>query len=187
MAVRVALLAAGSTAVGRDPQFDRGAPLGETARASVRAAASRVPRTPTTLTAPSPRCRDTAAELGRTALVEGAIDDWDMGRWRGRALAEVAAGEPDAVAAWLGDPAAVPHGGESLLALCERVGGWLDRLADPAPAGRVLAIVEPAVVRAAVVHALHLPPPAFWRLDVRPLALTELSGRAGRWNLRLGA
>nr|EIF93375.1 phosphoglycerate mutase [Streptomyces tsukubensis NRRL18488] len=42
------------------------------------------------------------------------------------------------------------------------------------------------MVRAAVVHALALPPEAFWRLDVPALTVTELSGREGRWNLRLG-
>ncbi|WP_234485642.1 hypothetical protein [Streptomyces sp. MBT97] len=45
---------------------------------------------------------------------------------------------------------------------------------------------EPDVVRALLVSALGLPEPAFWRLDVRPLTAVELSGRAGRWNLRVG-
>ncbi len=50
----------------------------------------------------------------------------------------------------------------------------------------MLAVAEPAVVRAAIVHALGLPPALFWRLDVPPLTLTELTGRSGRWNLRCG-
>ncbi|MFD5389166.1 hypothetical protein ACFWMG_30430, partial [Streptomyces sp. NPDC127074] len=41
-------------------------------------------------------------------------------------------------------------------------------------------------VGAARAHALGLPAPAFWRLDVAPLTATELRGRAGRWNLRCG-
>lgn len=52
--------------------------------------------------------------------------------------------------------------------------------------GRLLAVVEPAVVRAALLHALGLPMETFWRLDVAPLTLTELSGRSGRWNLLCG-
>jgi broad specificity phosphatase PhoE len=56
----------------------------------------------------------------------------------------------------------------------------------PDDAGRVLAVTEPAVTRAAIVRALALPAEAFWRLDVAPLTLTELSGRSGRWNLRCG-
>jgi broad specificity phosphatase PhoE len=68
--------------------------------------------------------------------------------------------------------------------LCGRIGRWLTNA--PETDGRTLAVVEPEVVRAAVVRALDLPPTAFWRLDVPPLTVTELSGRAGRWNLRLG-
>jgi broad specificity phosphatase PhoE len=47
-----------------------------------------------------------------------------------------------------------------------------------------VAITHPAVVRAAIVHALGAPPAAFWRIDVAPLSRTDLSGRDGRWNLR---
>ncbi|MFK8911357.1 histidine phosphatase family protein [Streptomyces sp. YS-3] len=115
---------------------------------------------------------------------EPALADWDLGSWRGRRLDELSAEEPTGVRAWLTDPAAAPHGGESLLALVARVGAWLDTL--PVAGGRVLAVASPAVVRAAVTHALALPPASFWRLDVAPLTLTELSGRSGRWNLRCG-
>ncbi|MFJ2676158.1 histidine phosphatase family protein [Streptomyces sp. NPDC087525] len=54
------------------------------------------------------------------------------------------------------------------------------------PGGRLIAVVEPDIVRACAVHALGAPPAAFWRIDVRPLTATELSGRAGRWNLLSG-
>ncbi|GHJ93227.1 hypothetical protein SNE510_27460 [Streptomyces sp. NE5-10] len=37
-----------------------------------------------------------------------------MGRWCGRTLEEVAGAEAEAVSLWLSDPAAAPHGGESL-------------------------------------------------------------------------
>jgi hypothetical protein len=50
----------------------------------------------------------------------------------------------------------------------------------------VLAVVEPDVVRAAVVCALAAPAGVLWRVDVPPLTVTELSGRSGRWNLRAG-
>ncbi|KIF72592.1 phosphoglycerate mutase, partial [Streptomyces sp. AcH 505] len=87
-------------------------------------------------------------------------------------------------AAWLADPAAAPHGGESLAALHERVGAWLRDLAPEG--GRVVVVAEPDVVRAAVALAVGAPASAFWRIDVRPLTATELSGRNGRWNLLSG-
>ncbi|MFJ2648534.1 histidine phosphatase family protein [Streptomyces sp. NPDC087420] len=151
------------------------------------------PRTSRLYVSPTRRCRTTARALGLdadTAPLTGPAP-CAMGRWQGRTLDEVAAAEPESMAAWLADPAAAPHGGESLLALLTRVGEWLDALPD-APAedpdrrGRVLAVAEPDVIRAATAHALGAPPEAFWRIDVRPLSAVELSGRCGRWNLLAG-
>ncbi|MFC9608099.1 histidine phosphatase family protein [Streptomyces niveus] len=132
---------------------------------------------------PSLRCEQTAEALGLVAEPLPELRACAMGRWRGMRLDEVAATEPQAVAAWLADPAAAPHGGESLEALHTRVGHWLDAL--PADA-RVLAVAEPDVVRALTVHAIGAPAGVFWRIDVLPLTATELSGRNGRWNLRGG-
>ncbi|MFJ9076525.1 histidine phosphatase family protein [Streptomyces sp. NPDC102278] len=105
-----------------------------------------------------------------------------VGAWAGRALEEVAAEDPAAVGAWLTDPGYTPPGGESVAALIARVGAHLAELAR----GTHRVVVEQAVVRAAVVHALDLPAPVFWRLDARPDTVTTLTGRAGRWNLLLG-
>ncbi|WP_328789548.1 histidine phosphatase family protein [Streptomyces sp. NBC_00273] len=104
------------------------------------------------------------------------------GEWAGRTLDEVAGRDPAAVHAWLSDPAYAPPGGESVDALVARVGAELAGLAE----GTHRVVVEQAVVRAAVVHALELPAAAFWRLDVRPESVTTLTGRAGRWNLLVG-
>lgn len=104
------------------------------------------------------------------------------GEWAGRTLDEVAAEDPAAVRSWLTDPDYAPPGGESVAALIARVGAALAAL----PAGTHRAVVDQAVVRAAVVFALELPAAAFWRLDVRPDTVTNLTGRLGRWNLQLG-
>ncbi|MFE3248789.1 histidine phosphatase family protein [Streptomyces sp. NPDC059209] len=132
---------------------------------------------------PSLRCEQTAEALGLVTEPLPELRTCAMGRWRGMRLDEVAATEPQAVAAWLADPAAAPHGGESLEELHTRVGRWLDALADGA---RVVAVAEPDVVRALTVHAIGAPAGVFWRIDVLPLTATELSGRAARWNLRGG-
>ncbi|MFD8061247.1 histidine phosphatase family protein [Streptomyces cyaneofuscatus] len=210
MTVRVMLVSPAMNAALREARFDGDAPLDRAGERSARAAAAAVPRSGAVLSGPTERCLGTAAALGLAARAEPALTGWDLGRWSGRRLDEVGAAEPDAVAAWIGDPSAAPHGGESLRGLVERVGGWLDGAgagpgdtrgdggktgaADQRDAGdapdatdrSVLAVAEPAVVRAAVVHALALPVEAFWRLDVAPLVLTELSGRSRRWNVRLG-
>lgn len=133
--------------------------------------------------APTPRSRATGDALGYTPLVQLALRDCDMGRWRGMTLGEAMAREPAAVEAWLADPWGAPHGGESLLTFISRVGDWLDTrpVGDD---GRIVAVAEPAVVRAAVVYALKAPPSMYWSLDVRPLSTVAVTGRAGRWTLR---
>ncbi|MFE0136435.1 histidine phosphatase family protein, partial [Streptomyces sp. NPDC059037] len=81
-------------------------------------------------------------------------------------------------------PRPAPPGAHSLLAFISRVGGWL----DTRPVGdgsRILAVAEPAVVRAALVYALKAPPSTYWNIDVRPLSTVTLTGHGGRWNLRI--
>lgn len=135
---------------------------------------------------PTPRSRATGDALGFAPMAQPALRDCDMGRWRGLTFAEAAAREPAAVDAWLADPRAAPHGGEPLLTFISRVGGWLDtRPAQDITA--IVAVAEPAVVRAAVVYALNAPPRTYWYLDVRPLSTVTLTGGPGRWNLRLAA
>ncbi|WP_063750063.1 histidine phosphatase family protein [Streptomyces rimosus] len=135
------------------------------------------------LTSPSARCRETAEALGLRAAPDPGAAGCAMGRWRGLALEDVLAAEPEGVAAWLADPDSAAHGGEPLTRFLGRVTDWLTGLA--AEGGRVVAVVEPDVVRAAVVCALGAPPSSFWRVDVPPLTVTALSGRDGRWNVRV--
>ncbi|WP_030584738.1 histidine phosphatase family protein [Streptomyces anulatus] len=187
MTVRVMLIPPAMNAALREARFDGDAPLDRSGRERARAAAGAVPGAVLALSGPSERCRETTAALGLAARAEPALAGWNLARWAGRRLDDVAAAEPERVTAWLGDPSAAPHGGESLHDLIGRVGGWLDSLGGPdAPGTSFLAVAEAAVVRAAVVHGLRLPAEAFWRLDVAPLTLTELSGRSGRWNVGLG-
>ncbi|NEC03009.1 histidine phosphatase family protein [Streptomyces anulatus] len=187
MTVRVMLISPAMNAALREARFDGDAPLDRSGRERANAAADAVPTAGLTLSGPSERCRETSEALGLAARTEPALAGWDLARWSGRRLDDVAAAEPTRMSAWLGDPSAAPHGGESLRDLVGRIGGWLDSLGGPdAPGTAVLAVAEAAVVRAAVVHGLRLPAEAFWRLDVAPLTLTELSGRSGRWNVGLG-
>jgi broad specificity phosphatase PhoE len=116
--------------------------------------------------------------LGLAAVPDPGLADLDVAAWTGRKLEEIP--ETD-LRAWVDDPAAAPHGGESVLDLLDRVGGWLAyRKTVP---GRVVAVTHPAVVRAVLVTALRSPPEIFWRIDVPPLTTTLLHLR-GDWTLR---
>ncbi|MFI5682817.1 histidine phosphatase family protein [Streptomyces sp. NPDC051636] len=185
MTSRVMLVSPAISGALREARFDDGCPLDATGAARARSAAGSLPAADRMLASPTVRCRETASALGLDATAVAALAGLDVGRWRGRTLAELGADEPQAVAEWLADPAAAPHGGESVHRLCARVGVWLEEAARLP--GRTLAVVEPEVVRAATVRVLGAPESAFWRIDVAPLVATEFSGRAGRWNVRLGS
>ncbi|WP_369148220.1 histidine phosphatase family protein [Streptomyces sp. R44] len=184
MTLRLTLISPATNEALREVRFDDDAPLDPAGVARAEAVGSAVDPSPRAYCSPSPRCRGTAEALGLPAESVDALAGCAMGRWRGQTLMAVAAAEEAAVSAWLSDPTAAPHGGESLRDLRVRVGAWLDGLRDGS--GRVTAVVEPDVVRAAMVHALAAPDATAWRLDVRPLTAVHLSGRAGRWNLRAG-
>ncbi|MFJ2649447.1 histidine phosphatase family protein [Streptomyces sp. NPDC087420] len=189
MSVQVTLVAAARSSDLYDERFDEDRPLDRIGWHEIQLVAhSLVPLAAADLRycSPTPRSRATGDALGYAPMAQPALRDCDMGRWRGLTFAEAAAREPAAVDAWLADPRAAPHGGEPLLAFISRVGGWL----DTRPAQDIMAIVavaEPAVVRAAVVYALNAPPRTYWYLDVRPLSTVTLTGAPGRWNLRLDA
>jgi broad specificity phosphatase PhoE len=130
---------------------------------------------------PSLRSRKTAAAAGLDAEVVAELRECNFGTWAGRTLADVHAQDPAGAFAWMTDPHARPHGGETLAELLARVGGWLDAQAQLD--GRAIAITHGGVVKAAVVHALDAPAAAFWRVDSAPLAATELHAHEGRWTL----
>lgn len=188
MTSRVMMISPAISAALREARFDDGCPLDATGAARARSAAGSLPAAQRVLVSPTARCRETASALGFDGTVDGTVESapagLDVGGWRGRTLADVSADAPEAVALWLADPTAAPHGGESVHQLCERVSAWLDEAARFP--GRTVAVVEPEIVRAAAVRALGAPEPAFWRIDVPPLTVTEFSGRAGRWNATFG-
>jgi broad specificity phosphatase PhoE len=189
MSVRVTLVAAARSSDVFDERFDDDRPLDRDGWQGIQLLApALVPLSAADLRycSPTPRSRATGDALGYAPLAQPDLRDCDMGRWRGFTLAEVAAREPAAVDAWFADPRAAPHGGEPLLAFISRIGGWLDtRPAEDI--GAIVAVAEPAVVRAAVVYVLNAPPRTYWYVDVRPLSTVTLTGSPGRWNLRLGA
>jgi broad specificity phosphatase PhoE len=90
--------------------------------------------------------------------------------------------EPEELNRWLSDPAAAPHGGESLADLVRRVGAVCDT--QDWPQGRSVLVVTPLVARAAAVHALGVGPAAIFRLDLAPLGRVGLSGQARSWRLQ---
>ena len=46
-------------------------------------------------------------------------------------------------------------------------------------------MTHPAVIRAAILMALNIPPKSFWRIDIAPVSCVVMHFREGCWTLRL--
>ncbi len=121
------------------------------------------------VTSPARRCRQPGGE------VEPLLRPWDLGAWVGRPLDELD------LTAWRSDPGYEAHGGESLLALLDRVRDLLEKWQDQE--GRLVAVTHAAVIKAAVVNVLRAQPTAVWDIDVHPGCGTELHFGPGGWRV----
>lgn len=179
---RLTMICRGRTASTRAAGFSSDEPLveGETIKAA--AIASRLRRYDRLLCAPERSARETAAVIGDNATIVPALSDLDCGRWHGLTLTDVATAEPAALEAWIGDPHAAPHGGESLAELADRLTGWLrDNLNA---GGHTVAVTHPLAVRSAIVSVLDAPTISVWKIDVPLLGITEFSSDGRRWVVR---
>jgi broad specificity phosphatase PhoE len=175
---RLLLVRHAPTEATRATAFPLDEPLDDRGRAAAAELAARLPDGYSAVSSPALRCRQTAEAAGLHASEDDALSECDFGSWAGRSLADI---DPAGARAWMTDPDATPHGGESLTAFSARVAAWLDGQANED--GRTVAVTHGGVVRGALVHALGAPLSAFWQLDVAPLAVTELHAHDGRWTI----
>jgi broad specificity phosphatase PhoE len=179
---RVLLIRHGATSAVRAAAFADGESLEPAACDRARELARSLPSAVSAVTGPEPACRQTAEYLGLHDDVAPELAACDVRRWRGLTLDELQAEDPAGVMAWLRDPEAAPHGGESLADLTRRVAAWMDAAVNGD--GSVVAVVDAGVVKAAVCVAVGAPLSAFWRVDIAPLTVTELGANGGRWTVR---
>ncbi|WP_327048393.1 histidine phosphatase family protein [Microbispora sp. NBC_01189] len=121
------------------------------------------------------------AASGREPVVAGALAEADYGSWAGRPFGEVATADPAGLGAWLTDPDASPHGGESLAEMGARVAAWMESLRGDA--ARVVAVCDAGPIRAALAHALGLTATRAAAFDVAPLSHTRLATGRGGWRI----
>lgn len=174
-----------ATAATRRAAFPADEPIEDKQQVAARALASGIGAHDRIFVAPEGRTWQTAEAIGLAGSVDPDLRDCDYGRWSGRSLADLSETEPDALSAWLANPDAAPHGGESVADAIRRTAAWLDQHASDAT--RLLAVSHPAVIRAAVVHVLEAPATSFWRIGVAPLSLVRMSHDGRRWTLIAGS
>jgi broad specificity phosphatase PhoE len=180
---RLTWICHGATRSNRDGAFPADEPLEDRAAEQTLKLAESLSRCDRAWISPTLRTRQTADGLGLQGEIEPMLAECDYGRWAGRGLVDLQALAPQDLLAWMSDADAVPHGGESRSRLAARVGDWMkEHLED---AGHAIVITHASVIRMAILHVLGAPPEAFWKIDVGPLSLTEMSSDGRRWTLRM--
>ena len=178
---RITLISHATTAAMRKAAFPTDEPLEVDGRLRDRITHWRRPTAQLVCCAPERRALQTAKLLGLSPSIDFELRDCDYGVWAGHELTQIQETAPEAVTTWLEDPAAAPHGGESIAHLIARAADWL---ATHTGYRHTLAVTHAAVIRSAVVTILQTPATAFWRVDIEPLSLTQLHFNGSAWNIR---
>lgn len=181
-ALRLALISHAPTGATRASLFPLDEPLEPKSYANAVALAGALGRIDRAWTSPARRARQTAEALGFDAAVETALSDIDLGRWAGKSLADVEALDLAGLRRWMEDPAAAPHGGESIECLMRRISEWLRSLENDAR--RIVVVTHAAVIRAATVVLLQANARSFWRIDVAPLRASTFHFHNRLWTIR---
>ncbi|WP_436700421.1 bifunctional RNase H/acid phosphatase [Nocardioides sp. BYT-33-1] len=128
---------------------------------------------------PVRRTRETAdiiaTSLGLAVEEEPAFAEMEFGAWDGLSFTEVAERDKERLEAWFADMAAAPPGGESFVAVRERVLAGLARLLDN-HAGRTVVLVSHVTpIKTLVAHALDAPLETLFRMELAPAAVSVLA------------
>lgn len=183
-ATRVLLLRHGQTHANVNGQYSgrSAVQLTDTGVAQAAAMAERIaavyPETSSLQVSPLARTRATAAPLaaalGLDPIENQALLECDFGLWEGKKFSQAASEHPDEHQAWMADPAQPPPGGESFVAVRDRIGTYLDTLRTER-AGQTIALVSHAVVvKTALWWALDAGPAVLYRLHLDTASLTVL-------------
>jgi broad specificity phosphatase PhoE len=156
-----------------DPPLDDVGRAQATAAADAIAGVSGIGRV---ICSPLARARDTASFIAARVGVGVEVDDrWvelDYGEYDGVALTDVPAAE---WARWRADPTFTPPGGESLVALRQRVETALEGLRDELASGPdVVVVSHVSPIKAAVAWTLGVGDEVTWRMYLAPAAICRV-------------
>lgn len=181
MPIRLSFICHARTEAQRLGRFALDEPAAPEALEKARQLASTLKKPVRILCAPETRALQTAQALGGEIDIVPALEDYDMGDWKGLSVADLQQSAPEALTHWINSPHAPAPNGESVQALCIRVSAWLNAFRED---GHFAVVTHPFVIRAAVLHALAASTASFNLIDVEPLSRVELRF-SDRWRLRL--
>lgn len=152
------------------------APLTELGRRQAAASGAALPTdVGRVVVSPLLRARQTAEAFELDASVPVDVDErWielDYGQWDGQPLREMPTADWDR---WRADPSFAPPGGESLVALAERVRAACSDLADEAHEHDVVIVSHVSPIKAAVAWALGVGPETSWRMFLGVAAICRI-------------
>ncbi|TGQ64666.1 histidine phosphatase family protein [Mesorhizobium sp. M00.F.Ca.ET.186.01.1.1] len=182
MLVRLTMICNGATAATRQGAFPADEPLEPRSLTLATAMRGTLRRADRVWSAPALRARQIAEALGLEASVEPLLADQDYGRWAGKSFDDVRGQQPEGIVAWLTDPDAAPHGGESLADVASRASKLMNGLI--AERGHTVAVTHASVIRTAILHVLGAPLAASSKIDIEPLSITDFRSDGRRWVLR---
>ena len=127
------------------------------------------------VTSPLRRAVDTAEAIASACSLEVETEDGlieiDYGEWDERSFDDVPA---DELRKWRADPAFSPPGGESLVAVQERVSACAAAMLERATDGLVVAVSHVSPIKAAVAWALGVGPEIAWKLRLDVASITRI-------------
>jgi broad specificity phosphatase PhoE len=152
-------------------------PLSPTGRAQAQALTALVPADARVVSSPLLRTRETAAALGRPVEIDERWVELDYGDYDGMPLRDV---PDDLWRRWRADPAFVPPGGESLVALGARVRAACEDLRDEVRDRDVAVVTHVSPIKAAIAWALGVGDAVSWRMFVEVASVARIAvGPAG--------
>lgn len=132
------------------------------------------------VSSPLARTRETAEVISAGTGTPVEVDDrWielDYGEFDGVAMVDI---PPATWSSWRSDPTFCPPGGESLVALSERVRGALDDLATEALDHDIVVVSHVSPIKAAVIWALGVDEEVTWRMFLAPASITRIGVQRG--------
>lgn len=123
-------------------------------------------------------------------IVEPGFGEQSFGAWQGRSYAELEAGRwaPEYHKFWVAPASYAPPGGESFLAVSERVRAGIERLTEAHRGRDIVVVAHGGTIRAALAYALDLDPDRALGFATENLSLTRIDhmdgpGLGGDWRV----
>jgi alpha-ribazole phosphatase/probable phosphoglycerate mutase len=131
------------------------------------------------VSSPLARCaafaRELAAHLDQPLEIVADFSEISFGVWEGRAVAEVHATDPLAIARFWRDPVAHPiPGGEPVEVFDRRIGRAWDALLESHRGRHVLLVAHGGTIRMILRRLLEMPMRRIWRIEVPFAALSRI-------------